>query len=394
MTAPNSGAVSVDPVAIRVALPTASHEVVIGTGVMADAGRWIGALAGAGRTAIITDRAVAKLHLPTLRGALDAAGIAHVEIVLPQGERTKDFAHLEDLTDRLLAARIERGDLVLALGGGVVGDLAGVAASILRRGVGVVQLPTTLTAQVDSAIGGKTAINSAHGKNLIGTFHHPRLVLADVALLATLPARELRAGYAEVAKYGVLGDRDFFAWLEGNAAALIGGDVAARVHAVRESVRAKVRIVAEDPRETGARAHLNLGHTFAHAFEAAAGYGGGLLHGEAVAVGMVLALDLSVRLGLCPPADVARVRRHLTNVGLPTVVAALATPDWTADSLIAHMAQDKKVQAGKPAFVLVRGIGEALVSREVGLDTVHALLAEGLAAAPEADRERAARAHG
>ena len=379
MTAPDSGPIPTNPVTIRLTLPAASHDVVIGEGVLADAGRRVAALSGSARAAIVTDHAVAALHLPTLRHGLDAAGVSAVEIVLPQGERTKDFAHLEDLTNRLLAARIERGDLVLALGGGVIGDLAGFAASILRRGVGIVQLPTTLTAQVDSAIGGKTAINSAHGKNLVGAFHHPRLVLADVGVLATLPARELRAGYAEIVKYGVLGDRDFFAWLEQNGAAALGGDPGPRAHAICESVRAKVRIVAEDPVETGRRALLNLGHTFAHAFETAAGYAGGVLHGEAVAVGMVAALELSARLGLCPRADVERVRRHLDGAGLPTAVAGLAATDWTAEGLVGHMIQDKKAKGGKPAFVLARGIGEAFVSRDVGLDAVRTLLAEGLA---------------
>ena len=388
MTAPDSG-----PVTVRLTMPAASHDVVIGEGLLAGAGRWIRTLARSGRTAVVTDRAVAALHLATLRLALDAAHIAHVDIVLPEGEQTKDFAHLEDLTSQLLEARIERGDLVLALGGGVIGDLTGLAASILRRGVGIVHLPTTLTAQVDSAIGGKTAINTVHGKNLIGSFHQPRLVLADVGALATLPARELRAGYAEVVKYGVLGDRDFFAWLEDNGAAVLAGDGAARHHAVVQSVRAKSRIVAEDPFETGTRALLNLGHTFAHAFEAAAGYAGGILHGEAVAVGLVLALELSTRLGHCPAADVERVRRHLEGAGLPVAVADLAAPEWTADSLLAHIVQDKKVEAGKPVFVLVRVIGEAFVSREVGLDAVRALLAEALAARPsEGDFDRVGRA--
>ena len=392
MTAPDSGPVTVSPVTIRLALPDAGHDVVVGAGVLADAGRRIAALGGAARTAIVTDRAVAALHLPTLRDSLDAAGIAHFEVVLPQGERTKDFANLDDLTDRLLAGRIERGDLVLALGGGVVGDLAGFAASIVRRGVGVVQLPTTLTAQVDSAIGGKTAINSPHGKNLIGSFHQPRLVLADIAVLASLPARERRAGYAEVVKYGVLGDRDFFAWLERNGAAVLAGEEAALGHAVCESVRAKVRLVAEDPSEAGVRALLNLGHTFAHAFEAAAGYAQPLLHGEAVAVGVVLALELSTRLGLCPPDEVGRVARHLDAVGLPTALADLAAPDWTADGLLGHMVQDKKVRAGKAAFVLVRGIGEAFVSRDVAPEAVRALLAEGLSAPDDLRHLRHARA--
>ena len=377
MTAPDSG-----PVTVRLTMPAASYDVVIGDGLLAAAGRWVETLAPSGRTAVVTDRSVAALHLATLRLGLDAAQIAHVEIVLPEGERTKDFAHLEDLTRQLLDARIERGGLVLALGGGVIGDLTGLAASLLRRGVGIVHLPTTLTAQVDSAIGGKTAINTAHGKNLIGTFHQPRLVLADVGVLTTLPARELRAGYAEVVKYGVLGDRDFFVWLEDNGAAVLEGEGAARRHAVVQSVRAKSRIVAGDPFESGTRALLNLGHTFAHAFEAAAGYAGGILHGEAVSVGLVLVLELSTRLGHCPAADVERVRRHLASAGLPVAIADVAAPGWTADSLLAHMLQDKKVEAGAPVFVLVRAIGEAFISREVGLDAVRALLAEAVAAGP------------
>ena len=380
MTAPDSG-----PVTVILTLPGASHDVVVGDGVLAEAGARIAALASGARTAVVTDRAVAALHLGTLCDSLDAAGCARVEIVLPQGEQTKDFAHLENLADQLLAARIERGDLVLALGGGVVGDLAGFAASIIRRGVGLVQLPTTLTAQVDSAIGGKTAINTTHGKNLIGSFHQPRLVLADVGVLSSLPARELRAGYAEVVKYGVLGDADFFGWLEDNGAAVLARDGAALGHAVLESARAKIRLVAKDPFETGDRALLNFGHTFAHAFEAAAGYAQPILHGEAVAVGMVLALELSARLGLCPPADAARVSRHLQTAGLPTALAEVAAPDWTADGLIARMLQDKKVRSGKPAFVLARGIGAAFVSRDVALDTVRALLAEGLEAASRDD---------
>ena len=392
MTAPDSGPVTVSPVTIGLALPAAGHDVVVGERLLDDAGRRIAALGSGARAAIVTDHAVAALHLPTLRDSLDRAAIAHLDIVLPQGERTKDFAHLEDLVERLLAGRIERGDLVLALGGGVVGDLAGFAASILRRGVGVVQLPTTLTAQVDSAIGGKTAINSSHGKNLIGSFHQPRLVLADIAVLASLPRRELRAGYAEVVKYGVLGDRDFFAWLEDHGVDVLAGEKAALGRAVCESVRAKVRVVTEDPFETGARALLNLGHTFAHAFEAVAGYAQPILHGEAVAVGMVLAVELSVRLGHCPPPEVGRVRRHLAAAGLPISLADLAEPDWTADAILERMLQDKKVEAGRPAFVLVRGIGEAFVSHDVAPEAVRALLAEELSARSDARQLGHARA--
>jgi 3-dehydroquinate synthase len=330
------------------------------------------------RVAVVSDETVAALHLPELARSLASGGIEHHEIVVPPGEATKDFAVLQRLIDDLLGARIERGDAVIAFGGGVIGDLAGFAASILRRGVAVVQMPTTLLAQVDSSVGGKTGINTRHGKNLVGAFHQPRLVLADTGVLDTLPRRQAVAGYAEVVKYGLIDDPGFFAWLETNGGAVCAGERAARRHAVVTSCRAKARIVAADERETGSRALLNLGHTFAHALEAEAGYGGGLLHGEAVAVGMVLAFELSARLRLCPAADVERVRRHLASVGLPTRPPAAVGEDG-AGRLIDRMEQDKKVRDGQIAFVLAHGIGKAYVDRNVDRAEVRAVLDDSLA---------------
>jgi 3-dehydroquinate synthase len=329
---------------------------------------------------VVSDANVARLHLPTLAESLARAGIPHDQIVLPAGEATKDFTHLAELAQDLLARRIERNTLLVALGGGVIGDLVGFAASILLRGIDFVQIPTTLLAQVDSSVGGKTGINTPQGKNLVGAFHQPRLVLADLDALATLPRRELLAGYAEVVKYGLIEDHHFFAWLEGHGAALIEGDVEAQRHAVAQSCAAKAAIVAADERETGRRALLNLGHTFGHALEAECGFGEELLHGEAVAIGMVMAFDLSARLGLCPGADGARVARHLASVGLPTGLESLPQRRFAVDRLIEHMRRDKKVIGARIAFVLARGIGEAFLAKEVDLGEVEALLTEAVAA--------------
>jgi len=351
-----------------------AYDIVVGDGLLTDAARWLKPLLARPRATVVTDENVARLHLPEVLDGLRRAGIAADSVVLPAGEDAKSMRGLEELLDRLLALRVERRDLLLALGGGVVGDLVGFAAAILRRGMDFVQLPTTLLAQVDSSVGGKTGINTRHGKNLVGAFHQPRLVLADVGALDSLPRRELLAGYAEVAKYGLLGDGAFFEWLEANGAALVAGDRAARTQAVEACCRAKAAIVARDERETGDRALLNLGHTFGHALEAEAGYGGGLLHGEAVAIGMVLAFDLSVRLGLCAGQDAVRARRHLAAVGLPTAAAERGLGDVPAARLIEHMRQDKKVQDGRMTFVLVRGIGQAFLTREVDLADVAAVL--------------------
>ena len=366
------------PITVPVALGERSYDILVGAGLVARAAELLRPVLSRAVTAIVTDEQVAKLHLPALQAALDAGGIQHRAIVVPAGEQTKDFRHLEQVTDGLLDARVERSDPIIALGGGVIGDLTGFAASILRRGAPVVQIPTTLLAQVDSSVGGKTGINTRQGKNLVGTFHQPSLVLADVGVLATLPPREFRAGYAEVVKYGLLGDAPFFEWLETNGQKVMAQDGAALTHAVVTSCRAKADIVARDERENGDRALLNLGHTFAHAIETAAGYGT-VLHGEAVSVGMVCAFDLSARLGLCPAEDVARVIRHLRATGMPVGWRDLGNR-WDPAELVRHIAQDKKAKGGTITFVLTRGIGKAFLSRDVTAADVEAVLAQDLAA--------------
>jgi 3-dehydroquinate synthase len=367
------------PDRVTVALGARSYDIVIGENLLADAGTYLAPVLNRPAVFIVTDQNVARHHLATLTGALDRAGIEHRAFVLPPGEATKDFAHLQALLDDLLDAGTERSDMIVALGGGVIGDLAGFAASILRRGADFVQIPTTLLAQVDSSVGGKTGIDTRQGKNLVGAFHQPRLVLADLALLQTLPRRELLAGYAEVAKYGLVGDEAFFGWLEVHGKDVVGGAIAAQRHAVAVSCAAKADIVARDETESGARALLNLGHTFGHALETEAAYGAALLHGEAVAIGMVLAFALSVRLELCPGQDAERVRRHLADVGLPVHPSDIKGVAWRADRIVAHMQQDKKVKAGRPAFVLARAIGQAFVTREVDLAEVEGFLADILA---------------
>ena len=350
---------------LRVELGDRSYDIRVGRGLLREAGALIRAVAPAPRAFVVTDRTVAKLHLPTLEDSLRAAGFDVATFALPPGEASKDFAHLEQVIDAMLAARCERSTSVLALGGGVVGDIAGFAASILLRGVPFVQIPTTLLAQVDSSVGGKTAIDTRHGKNLVGSFYQPRLVVADVATLATLPEREMRAGYAEVVKTALLGDADFFVWLETHGAAVIGGDADALAHAVRTSCAAKARIVAADERESGPRALLNLGHTFAHALEKEAGYDGSLLHGEAVSIGLLMAFALSVRLGLAPPADAERLRRHLRGLGMPLSPPPLLGRRWDAARLLTHMASDKKVSDGRVTFVLATRIGAATLRADV-----------------------------
>ena len=365
---------------LAVDLGTRSYEILVGEGLLAEAADRIAATLPGRRLFVVTDETVAALHLPALARSLANAGQDSPAIVLPPGEPTKDFGHLQDLTERLLDAGVDRNSVVVAFGGGVIGDLAGLAAALTLRGLDFVQIPTTLLAQVDSSVGGKTGINTRQGKNLVGAFHQPRLVLADIGTLSTLPRRELLAGYAEVVKYGLIGDPDFFAWLEANGADLIDGDDAARRRAVLTACAAKAAMVAEDERERGKRALLNLGHTFGHALEAEVGYGGGLLHGEAVAIGIVLAFDLSVRLGHCPAADFARVQRHLASVGLPTGLASLPERARDPDTLLRHMAHDKKVQDGRITFILQRGIGQAFLAREVDPAAVRELLTHAVAA--------------
>ena len=367
------------PVTVRVDLGPRSYDILVGDGVLAEAGALLAPLLPRRRAVVVTDETVADLHLEALAGALGQHDIGCEAVALPPGEQAKSFAELERLSARLLELEVARDDIVVALGGGVVGDLAGFAAAVLRRGVGFVQIPTTLLAQVDSSVGGKTGINTAHGKNLIGAFHQPRMVLADVGVLATLPARERLAGYAEVAKYGLLGDADFFHWLEGHGTHVAEGDVEALTRAVVTSCEMKAHIVAADERESGDRALLNLGHTFGHALEAEVGYDDRLRHGEAVAIGMVLAFELSARLELCPADDAARVRRHLAAVGLPTSPGEIGNGYFEVEALLRHMRQDKKVRDGQLTFVLVRGIGDAFVSRDVATDDVAAVLQNELA---------------
>jgi 3-dehydroquinate synthase len=368
-----------DPVTVRVALGARAYDIVIGRGLLASLGRRLQALKPGAKAAIVTDANVERLLLAATQSGLAAADVAATHISVPPGESSKSFAMFERVCEALIAAKLERGDVVVALGGGVVGDLAGFCAAALRRGLDYVQVPTTLLAQVDSSVGGKTAINSRQGKNLIGAFHQPILVVADTALLDHLPPREFRAGYAEVAKYGLLGDAGFFAWLEANADDVFAGAGAAREHAIATSCRMKAEIVARDERETGDRALLNLGHTFGHAFEAAAGFSGRLLHGEAVALGMALAFDFSARLGLLPPAEAERVRRHLGKVGLPTHIRDVPGGVPGVDGLMELMAQDKKVRRGRLTFILARAIEAAFVVPDVEAAQVRAFLADKLA---------------
>jgi len=359
---------------VKVALADRSYDILIGTGLLARAGHHIAPLLRRPKLAIVTDETVAQVQLPTFLAACEAEGIACETLVLPAGEATKNFTQLERVTRWLLTQQVGRDDMVVALGGGVIGDLTGFAAAILRRGTGFIQVPTTLLAQVDSSVGGKTAINTPEGKNLVGAFHQPALVLADTDVLDTLPPREVLAGYAEIVKYGLLGDRPFFEWLEQHGARVIAGDSDARAEAVARSCQAKADIVAADERENDQRALLNLGHTFGHALEADGGYDGRLLHGEAVAIGMVQALGFSVRLGLCPGQDAERARRHLAQVGLPVSPADRGLGEVPAERLVAHMAQDKKVRDGRLTFVLARGIGEAFVTRDIRSDELVSFL--------------------
>jgi len=367
---------------VPVALGARAYDIVIGRGLLAELGKRIATQKPGASAAIVTDETVAARHLKAAEASLAAAGIRAVPIVVPPGEATKSWRMLEAVCDRLLEARIERNDVVIALGGGVVGDLAGFAAAILRRGLDVVQVPTTLLAQVDSSVGGKTAINARHGKNLIGAFHQPILVIADTALLDTLPPREFRAGYAELAKFGLLGDAGFFGWLEANWQDVFAGGSSsgrfAREHAIAVACRGKAGIVARDERETGERALLNLGHTFGHAFEAAAGFSDKLLHGEAIALGIVCAFEFSTRLGLMPTNDAGRVAHHLAVAGLPTRPSDVPALRTDPDRLMTLIAQDKKVARGKLTFILARGIGQAFVERDVDPAQVRAFLAEKL----------------
>ena len=361
---------------ISVGLGERAYDIHVGARLLARAGELLKPFAK-GVVPVVTDSHVADIHLPALLSVLGEAGIDARPIIVAPGEASKSFAGLEKLSGALLDLEIDRKGLIVALGGGVIGDLTGFAAGVLKRGVAFAQIPTTLLAQVDSSVGGKTAINARQGKNLVGLFHQPRIVLADTALLSTLPRRELLAGYAEVVKYGALGDANFFEWLEVNAAKALNGDEAAMVKAVAHSCRMKADIVARDERETGDRALLNLGHTFGHALEAATGFSDRLVHGEGVAIGMAQAFRLSVTLGLCPGQDAERFTRHLKAVGLPSAIADIPGPRASAGELVAHMAHDKKVTDGKLTFILLRGLGQAFVTRDVPLDAVKSVLTDG-----------------
>ncbi len=365
-----------EPLIVHVPLAGREYDIVIGEGLLDGAGQRLAAMFPGRRFGIVTDTEVAKAQLSRLVASLDRAGIGHAEIILPNGEKTKSFERLGEVVDHLLAARLERGDLVIALGGGVIGDLAGFAAAITRRGMDFVQIPTSLLAQVDSSVGGKTGINSPHGKNLIGAFHQPKLVLADLDTLNTLPQREFAAGYAEVVKYGLLGDAEFYFWLEEHRRAIFAGDAALRAEMVGRCCAAKTRFVLEDEKETGVRALLNLGHTFGHALEKATGYSDRLLHGEGVAIGMVLAHGFSAKLGLAPSQDTGRIQQHLEAAGLPTRLQDIPGELQDTDYLMAAIAQDKKVVRGALTFILTRGIGEAFIERNVDPATVRAYLEE------------------
>ncbi len=364
--------------AVRVELGERAYEVRIGQGLIARAGAEIAPLLRRPKVAILTDETVAGLHLAPFQAALREAGIASSALALPAGEATKGWEQFSRAVEWLLEEKVERRDVVVALGGGVIGDLAGFAAAVLRRGVRFVQVPTTLLAQVDSSVGGKTGINTAQGKNLVGAFHQPSLVLADIDVLETLPARDFLAGYGEVVKYGLLGDADFYDWLE-EAGPRLASDPEARQRAVRRSVEMKAEIVARDETEEGDRALLNLGHTFCHALEKATGYSDRLLHGEGVAIGCVLAFELSQRLGLCAQEAPSRLRAHLRSMGTKVDLRDIPGDLPDAEGLLALMGQDKKVVDGRLRFILARGIGSAFVADDVPPDAVRAVLTEALA---------------
>jgi 3-dehydroquinate synthase len=360
---------------VPVSLPGRAYDILVGRGLLAAAGARIAALS-ARSAAIVTDSRVGPLYAETLSASLESRGLKTAVVTVPAGEASKSHAEFARICDAVLAAKVERGDLIVALGGGVVGDLAGFAAAVVRRGVRFVQVPTTLLAQVDSSVGGKTGINSPHGKNLVGAFHQPSLVLADTALLDTLPPREMRAGYAEVMKYGLIDDAAFFSWCEANAPGVFAG-TAARDAAVAQSCRAKARVVVRDEWEDGERALLNLGHTFGHALERVTAYDSRrLVHGEGVAIGLALAFRFSARLGLCPGADADRVETHLQSVGLPTRLADVPDGAGTVEALLDAMAQDKKVKGGALTFILARGIGQSFIAPGIPVDEVRAFLTD------------------
>lgn len=358
---------------VHVALGERAYDILIGPNLIDDAGTILAEKFPGRRFGIVTDTEVAKAQLPRLVASLEFSGLTFSTITLPSGESTKSWEQLQYVVEGLLAAKLERNDLVIALGGGVIGDLAGFAASITRRGMDFVQIPTSLLAQVDSSVGGKTGINSPHGKNLVGAFHQPKLVLADLSALDTLPPRQFAAGYAEVVKYGLIDDPDFFEWLEANHAEIFAGGPA-RGEAIARCCTHKARVVIEDEKEIGVRALLNLGHTFGHALEKDTGYSDRLLHGEGVSIGMVLAHTFSNRLGLAPGQDSGRVAAHLRKSGLPTTLSDIPGTLGSTETLMAAIAQDKKVSRGALTFILTRGIGQAFIEKNVDPAKVSAFL--------------------
>lgn len=375
MKAPPATIKTAGRITVRVDLAERSYDIAIGGGLLAETGERVARLKPQAKAVIVSDDNVARLYLDRCERALAASGITPENIIVRPGEASKSFATFERVIDTILESGIERGDLVLALGGGVVGDLAGFAAATTLRGIDLVQIPTSLLAQVDSAVGGKTGIDTRHGKNLVGAFHQPLLVIADTDVLDTLPPREFRAGYAEVAKYGLINDEPFFAWLESHWETVFKGGPD-RIHAVAASCRAKAAIVGRDEREAGERALLNLGHTFAHALEAATGFSGRLLHGEAVALGIVLAFQLSAKLGLCQPADIARVTAHFAAAGLPTRLGEVDGGLPETGALLGLMTKDKKVEHGSLVFILARGIGRAFIAKDIDIGPVREVLDE------------------
>lgn len=370
---------SPSPQSVRVELGERGYDIIIGQNVLEGAGERIAAMAPGARTVVVTDGRVARTHLDTLEASLEAAKIDSFAVIVTPGEGSKSWHGIQTVTDAIIGGRLERGDIVIALGGGVIGDLAGFAAAVARRGMRFVQMPTTLLAQVDSSVGGKTGINTEHGKNLVGSFHQPILVLADTATLDTLPEREMKAGYAEMVKYGLIDDAPFFEWLEVNAPAVLAGEVEPRSEAIARSCAAKARVVAEDEREGGRRALLNLGHTFGHALEVLCNYDPAkLVHGEGVAIGMVLAHRFSNHLGHCPGQDVQRVIAHLERLGLPTDMSAIDGFHPTIDELVDAMKQDKKVARGALTFILTRGIGQSFIAENVPEEKLRAFLSQTL----------------
>ena len=366
--------------AFQVDLVDRGYQILVGPNLICNAAQYLSPLISNKSVIIITDRNVSRHHLEKLTNSMKVGDITYSIITLPAGEDQKSFEGLQNLVGAILNKKPERGSTLIAFGGGVVGDLTGFAASIILRGIDFIQIPTTLLAQVDSSVGGKTGINTPHGKNLVGSFYQPLLVLSDTKALETLPRRELLAGYAEIVKYGLIGDKDFYEWLEQNGNALVDGSEKLRKHAIIRSCRAKAKIVSKDEKELGNRALLNFGHTFGHALEAETGFGGKLLHGEAVSIGMVMAFDLSVQIGICSPKDAARVRAHLASMGLPIRPRDVPEQKWCSDTLLRHMAQDKKVHKGKMTFILTRGIGQTFITSEVDNTEVKALLSHAVAA--------------